>query len=205
MATHAAACGRTARTADRVTARPPASRLMESGRRRVVFVTGPPGAGKTTIAGPLALELDFALIGKDRIKELPSDMLGESPPDLAWSQRLGAVAMELLWELARYAPAVVLDANFRPGQIQREQIDRLGGSTVELRCACPPEIAARRYNERAASRHRVHVLAHLSGADLAEYARPLGARKLLAVDTTVPVDIAGLARRIRTALGEQSG
>jgi predicted kinase len=177
--------------------------LVKPPGRRVVFVTGPPGAGKTTIAGPLATELGFALISKDMIKELLSDVLSEYPPDLAWSKRLGAAAMELLWELARNTPAVVLDANFRPDEIRPEQMKSLGGSTVELKCACPPDVAARRYNERVAIRHPVHVLAHLTATDLAEYVQPLGAGRLLVVDTTTPVDIAALACQVRAAIGQQ--
>jgi predicted kinase len=44
--------------------------------RRVVLVSGPPGAGKSTLAGPLAAELGFALLGKDRIKETLHEVLG---------------------------------------------------------------------------------------------------------------------------------
>jgi adenylate kinase family enzyme len=33
------------------------------------MVTGAPGSGKTSLAGSLAAELEFALLGKDRIKE----------------------------------------------------------------------------------------------------------------------------------------
>ena len=79
-----------------------------------VLVLGGPGAGKTTLAVPLAAELGFALVSKDRIKETLHDALGAPEPDLAWSRRLGAAAMELLWALAADAPAVVIEANFRP-------------------------------------------------------------------------------------------
>jgi len=82
--------------------------------RQVVFVSGAPGAGKTSLAVPLAAELGFALVCKDRIKETLHDALGAPPPDLAWSRRLGAAAMELLWTLAADAPSVVVEANFRP-------------------------------------------------------------------------------------------
>lgn len=169
--------------------------------RRVVFVTGPPGAGKSTLAVPLAAELGFVLISKDDIKELLSDVLSGPTPDLAWSRRLGAAAMELVWQLAQHIPAVVLDANFRPEAIRPEQMKNLGAGTVEVRCGCPKEVAARRYNERAASRHPVHVLAHLSVPDLAEYDRPVGAESMLVVDTTVPVDVVELAQRVRDVLG----
>jgi predicted kinase len=37
--------------------------------RRLVYVSGAPGAGKTSLAGPLAAELGYTLITKDTIKE----------------------------------------------------------------------------------------------------------------------------------------
>ena len=81
--------------------------------RRLVLVSGPPAVGKTTLAVPLAAELGFALLAKDRIKETLHDALGFDA-GLAWSRRLGAATMELLWALAADAPAAVLEANFWP-------------------------------------------------------------------------------------------
>jgi predicted kinase len=107
--------------------------------RRVVLVSGAPGAGKSTLAGPLAAGLGFALLGKDRIKETLHDALGAPAPDLAWSRRLGAAAMELLWTLAADAPAVVLEANFRPhSAYERNRILALSARPVEVNCVCPP-------------------------------------------------------------------
>jgi predicted kinase len=121
-------------------------------------VSGPPAAGKTTLAGPLAAELGFALLAKDRIKETLHDALGRDA-DLAWSRRLGAATMELLWALAADAPAVVLEANFWPDHpLNAERVRALGGRSVEVHCSCPLEECRRRYAERAASRHAVHVL-----------------------------------------------
>ena len=57
--------------------------------RRLVYVSGAPGAGKTSLAGPLAAELGYTLITKDTIKETLHDALGAPDPDLAWSRRLG--------------------------------------------------------------------------------------------------------------------
>ena len=48
--------------------------------RRVVLVSGAPGAGKSTLAGPLAAELGFALLTKDQIKETLHDALAPSAP-----------------------------------------------------------------------------------------------------------------------------
>lgn len=44
-------------------------------RRFLVLVTGAPGAGKTTLAGPLAAALGLPLIGKDVVKETLYDAL----------------------------------------------------------------------------------------------------------------------------------
>jgi hypothetical protein len=86
--------------------------------RRLVYVSGAPGAGKTSLAGPLAAALGYALLTKDAIKETLHDALGAPEPDLAWSQRLGGASMELLWTLAA------------------------------IHCRCPAEVALSRYNAR---------------------------------------------------------
>lgn len=71
--------------------------------RRLVYVSGAPGSGKTSLAVPLAAELGWALLTKDRIKETLHDALEPPEPDREWSRRLGATAMELLWALAAMA------------------------------------------------------------------------------------------------------
>lgn len=174
--------------------------------RRLVVVSGAPGSGKTTLAVPLAAELGFALLRKDRIKEALHDGLGApAPADLAWSQRLGAAAMELLWALAADAPAVVIEANFRPRhEYQRSKISALCARPVEVNCVCPPGLAARRYAERVPASHPVHVVTSLTPDMLAEYDRPVGIGDLITVDTTAPVDIPALAAQVRALLDQHS-
>jgi predicted kinase len=164
--------------------------------KRLVYVSGAPGAGKTTLAGPLAAALGYALLTKDTIKETLHDALGAPEATRAWSRQLGGASMELLWTLAASAPAVLIEANFRPhSEYERGRLLGLGGLPVEVHCACPIEVAAARYNARA--RHPVHVVDTLPASATAEYDRPVGIGALVTVDTTVPVDVAAVAARVR--------
>jgi predicted kinase len=173
--------------------------------RRLVYVSGAPGSGKTSLAAPLAAELGYPLLTKDRIKETLHDGLGAPEPDLAWSRKLGGAAMELLWALAADAPAVVIEANFRPhSAYERGKLSGLARYPVEVHCACPPELAVQRYNARAT--HPVHVLTTLQLEALAEFDRPVGIGALVTVDTTVAVDVRAVAAAVRAAAsGRGSG
>jgi hypothetical protein len=68
-------------------------------------LAGMPGAGKTTLAYPLAAELGYSLVAKDMLKEKLHDVLcpAGQEPDPVWSRQLGAASMELLWTLAASA------------------------------------------------------------------------------------------------------
>jgi predicted kinase len=178
---------------------------MQRSRRQAVFVSGAPGTGKTSLAVPLAAELGFALVSKDMIKETPHDALGPPEPDLVWSRALGAAAMELLWALAAGAPSVVVEANFRPHDPhQRGKLAALADHPVEVYCRCDPGLAARRYRDRAGTRHPVHVVGSLTPEMLAEYDRPVGIGEVLTVDTAAPVDAAAVAAAVRARLREGS-
>ncbi|MFD8723162.1 AAA family ATPase [Streptomyces sp. NPDC059629] len=169
--------------------------------RRVVFVSGAPGAGKTTLGRPLAEGLGFAFLSKDQIKETLHDSFQPPDGDLDWSRRLGRAAMDLLFTLAGECPAVVLESNFVPGdESVRARLAELAKNPIELYCDCPPEEAARRFAERAPMAHPTHVWRELPPDVLARYDRPVGIGPVLTVDTTRPVDIPQLVTDTRALL-----
>ncbi|WP_421931669.1 AAA family ATPase [Phenylobacterium sp.] len=175
--------------------------------RQVVMVSGAPGAGKSTLAVPLAQALALPLLSKDVIKERLADVLGQRAEPEVWTKALGSASMELIWTLAALSPAVVLEANFRPkNPYERRMLSGLGGRLVEVYCRCPPEEASRRYSARSVigNRHAIHTLRDLPADLLAEYDGPVGLGRVIEVDTTAPVDIAALARSVRAALDDET-
>lgn len=166
-----------------------------------MIVSGAPGAGKSTLAGPLAARLGLPLIGKDHIKETLYDFIPAGAERAAWSKILGAASMELIWTLASLAPAAVLEANFRPASdYERGKLAALPGPLVEVYCACPPELAAQRYAARHVGRHPTHVSGEVTLEQLAEFDRPLALGAVIEVETTAPVDVGSLAAAVRAAL-----
>ena len=165
--------------------------------RELVLVTGPPAAGKTTLARPLAGALGLPLIGKDLIKEALFDALGTG--DRAWSRRLGVASYEVLYAVAGALTAGVLDANFGPEAVPR--LRALDAHLIEVCCRCPAAEVERRFTARAPHRHPGHVdhqLAPELEAVLTSGTGPLGlGGPVLEVDTTQPVDVGQVAAWVR--------
>ena len=113
-----------------------------------MYISGRPGAGKSSIAFPLAAELGYSLVTKDLVKEALHDALyvpGEGKIDLSWSRRLGAASFAVLWTLAARAGDMVIEANFHPhSEYELGKLRGLGDRVVEVRCACPAEVAVAR-------------------------------------------------------------
>jgi predicted kinase len=170
-------------------------------RPAIILVSGAPGAGKTTLAKPLAAALGFALLSKDHIKETLHNAMPGPADDLPWSRKLGGASMELLWALAQRCPQVVLEANFRPhSSYEQRRLEQLTGTLVEVYCKCPPAICAQRYARRAPQSHPAHVVKELSPDFLAEFDGPMGLGNVIDVDTTQPVDIPMLATTVTRLL-----
>ena len=166
-----------------------------------MVVSGPPGSGKSTLGRALADHLDLPYLAKDTVKEALADVLGAD--DVDGSRRLGRAAVATLLAVATDAGRGVLDATWRPA-LARNDLAALPGEVVEVHCACPPELARRRYARRAADRHAVHFdRDRTDDPDLwaGDATRAIGGPwPVVTVDTTTPVDVAGVADAITARL-----
>jgi predicted kinase len=129
----------------------------------LVIVSGPPAAGKTTIARALGPRLGVPVLCRDDLKESLFGSLGWS--DRAWSQQLGGAAFELVWllldRLLCAGVSVVVEANFwvRHREIFLSIEERAPFIPFEVYCWADAVTLRRRFAARilAGERHAGHV------------------------------------------------
>ena len=165
-----------------------------------VLVGGWPGSGKSTLARALAEELGLPYLGKDEVKEALMDAFG-APTTVEESQRLGRAAVIATLRVARTCPGAVIDSTWY--DYTRPHVEQLVGRVVEIRCIADLATVEARY--RARQRDERHLDSQRSRDELwGQPVAPLGVGELIEVDTTGPVDIGDLARRLRASHGEVS-
>ncbi len=128
----------------------------------IVVVTGPPAAGKTTVAEAVADGLRLPLIAKDSVKEVLFDALGWG--DVEASKRLGRAVYPLLFHSLetqlRAGRSCVIEANFdheaATVELRRLQ-ERRPFRALQVVCTAEREVLLARYLQRAGTRHPGHL------------------------------------------------
>lgn len=131
----------------------------------LVLVTGPPAAGKSTLAARLADDMRYPLLAKDAFKEAIADGWGVSTLDD--SRRAGAAAVRTLYamglELLRRDVSVIIESAFHRGLAETDLAPLLAlAEGVVIDCRAPDELCRERYVART-GRHPCHFDAERSG------------------------------------------
>jgi uncharacterized protein len=122
----------------------------------LVLVGGPPGTGKTTLAGNIGASLGWAVLSSDQVRKELAGIAPDADGRAAfgtgiysrdWTARTYAELVRRAGELLARGEPVILDASWSAAELRAAAADvarAAHANVVELRCVAAPEIADRR-------------------------------------------------------------
>lgn len=146
---------------------------MSTAKPQLIIISGPPGAGKTRLARPLANRMGLPLFSKDAIKEQLADSLGEHSVGI--SSRLGHAAFLQIYAIAHEmlmaGQSLIIEGFFHKGFSEAEILPLMAISdTTLVHVQADEALLMSRYEKRASDseRHSIHQDANRLG-DLKRY------------------------------------
>jgi uncharacterized protein len=139
-----------------------ALRHLRAGAVTLVLVGGPPGTGKSALAGAVADRLGFTVLSSDRIrKELAGIEPGQHVPAAygagiyaqTWTERTYAEMLSRAVGLLCLGESVILDATWTSAQHRQAAAaaaDQAAADLVQLRCTSPAQVIESRTAHRSA-------------------------------------------------------
>lgn len=160
----------------------------------IIFITGLPASGKTTLARTLANEFAIPILAKDEFKELLFDTLGCK--DRAWSTQLGAASFAIFYKtfekMLMANTSFITDADFSRPDLARQTLQQLihgkPHKVIEIRLVCDGNVLFQRFKTRSFSENR-HS-GHLDHLNFEEF------QPVLVTGKRAPLELGGLMLEI---------
>ena len=178
----------------------------------LVIISGPPGAGKSSLAADISRDLGLAMLAKDMFKEAIFDHL--PGVDTSDAHRLGVAAVGMMYAFASHqlenGVGIILESTFDRGKAEEDVRPLLEmANAVVVHCTAPDGLILERFKDRVDDPDRHEV--HRDDEHIDALEQNLAAGVYEPMDLDIPtievdmsdpekVDVRNLINRIRTIL-----